>query len=377
MHEHFSFKKISLFIANLNGGGAERVFISLARIFVQQGFEVEFIVGIRSGQLATEVNDFTLIDLKANSAASSVLPLASHLRKNPPDILLSAMPHVNLAAIIAAKLSFRKLKVVCSVHENAFYSLEHVSFYEKMLLRLLKIAYYFSDGLIAVSKGLLESQLRFYGRSIPRFRRMIYNPIIENISLVMPLRPIVAAPARGKFKIISAGRLSFEKDFSSLIRSFSLLSDVANISLTIFGEGPERANLEELVSKLKLEKNVFLPGFSNDLRSQFISSDLFIMSSIWEGFGNVLVEAMAAGCPVISTDCESGPKEILDNGNYGKLVPVGNVNEMRAAIEEARSGNVPVFDTKEAVQRFTFETIGLQYLSFFESCITKQPISII
>ncbi len=366
MSENFSFKKISLFIPNLYGGGAERVFISLANIFSKAGFEVELITGIKEGQLASQVDNLTVIDLKARSIARSIIPLTKHLRKNPPDILLSALPHANLAAIIAATASRKKMKVVCSVHENVFYSFSRISAYEKMILQMLKAVYRLSHGIVAVSQGLLDSQISFYKKTLPRHQQKIFNPIVENLSTVVPFRK--PGGTKENFRIISAGRLSVEKDFITLIRSFSLLTNRENVTLTIFGEGPERQKLEELVEELGLGQHVFLPGFSNDIRSQFIASDLFIMSSIWEGFGNVLVEAMAAGCPIISTNCESGPPEILAGGKFGKLVPVGDFEAMARAIERFRKGDVLLFNTEAAVARFTFDVIGAEYLQFFQKC---------
>ena len=130
-HNHI---KVSLFIPNLHGGGAERVFINLAKIFSGHGLSVELVVGNSNGELNKQIEGINLIDLRSSSVVRSIIPLVRHLRKSKPDILMSAMPHANLAAIISALLSGKKCKVVSTVHENVFFALQHISFYEKFIL---------------------------------------------------------------------------------------------------------------------------------------------------------------------------------------------------------------------------------------------------
>lgn len=356
--------KVSLFIPNLHGGGAERVFINLAKIFSERGLSVNLVVGNSNGELINQIEDINLIDLESSSVVKAIIPLVRHLRKSKPDILMSAMPHANLAAIISVLLSGKKCKVISTVHENVFYALQHISLYEKFILYLLKIGYRFSDGFVAVSSGLLKSYEHFQRNSLPQKRRFIYNPIIKKLgSLNLMVRKPVSP--NGTFRIISAGRLSFEKNFSLLINAFGLLEDKRNISLTIYGEGPERATLEILIKKLNLQDYINLPGYTHNLNEKFSESNLFIMTSIWEGFGNVLVEAMAAGCKVISTDCESGPREILGGGKYGDLIPVNDPIALANAIKEQLKHPEHLYRQEEMLSPFTFENIGNQYISLF------------
>ncbi|MCG8345898.1 MAG: glycosyltransferase [Chlorobiales bacterium] len=135
--------------------------------------------------------------------------------------------------------------------------------------------------------------------------------------------------------ILGVGRLVQQKDFPLLIRAFSRLRKRREARLMILGEGPLRPELEALVETLDLKKDISLPGFIANPYAYMRCSALFILSSRWEGFGNVLVEAMACGTPVVSTDCPSGPSEILENGKWGRLVPVGDVNAMAFAMESA------------------------------------------
>jgi len=367
--QKYSFKKICLFIPNLNGGGAERVFVNLSRIFMGYGFSVDLVVGSKTGSLACKVEDINVIDLASNGVLKSIIPLMKYLTAKKPDIILSAMSHANLAAIIAHKLSSSKCKIICTVHEDAFSVMEHISKHDKLVLRLMKFGYGFVNGIIAVSQGLLESQRKFYKASLPTNQVSIYNPIIPNSSNIIKQRVSKKSwSSNSPFKIVSAGRLNNQKDFDTLIKAFSKLPDYKNTRLTIYGEGPERENLLKLIKILELEEYVSLPGFTNDINTVFLHSDLFVLTSIWEGFGNVIVEAMAAGCPVIATNCKSGPSEILDNGRYGYLVPVKDVQEIAKSIVLVQNGNLIHFNTQQALQRFLFENVGLHYLNFFEKC---------
>ncbi len=363
--------KVSLFIPNLHGGGAERVFINLAKILFRHGISVDLVVGNSVGELINDLEDLNMIDLESSSVHRSILPLARYLRTSKPDILISAMPHANLAALIASFISGKPCKVVSTVHENVFFALKYVSVYEKLILYILKFGYLFSDGFIAVSGGLLKSYEEFYGGSLPHLKTFIYNPIINDIN------PPDFMLSNSKhtdeiFQIISAGRLSIEKNFSLLINAFSLLENKSNIFLTIYGEGPERNALELLIKKLNLEQYVSLPGYTHNLDQKLRGSNLFVMTSIWEGFGNVLVEAMYAGCKIISTDCESGPREILRGGKYGDLVPVNDLMALAEAIRRQVNYIKPSYQSEEALAPFTFTNVGNQYLSFFKEVLRNK-----
>ncbi len=362
--------KVSLFIPNLHGGGAERVFINLAKIFSERGLAVELVAGNSNGELVNQIENISMVDLRSSSVLKAIIPLVRHLRKSKPDILMSAMPHANLAAIIASLLSGRQCKVVSTVHENVFFALEHISLYEKFILYILKFGYHFSDGFVAVSTGLLKSYERFQGNSLPRIRKCIYNPIIKEFDS-SDVTGSSRYPENGVYRIVSAGRLSFEKNFGLLINAFSLIEDKSNITLTIYGEGPEREVLERLIERLDLHNYISLPGYTHDLTRRFSESNLFVMTSIWEGFGNVLVEAMAAGCRVISTDCESGPREILGGGKYGQLVPVNDAIALANAITIEMNQPAQPFNREEMLSPFTFDNIGSQYISLFKEVLEK------
>ncbi|NJK27869.1 MAG: glycosyltransferase, partial [Coleofasciculaceae cyanobacterium SM2_3_26] len=157
------------------------------------------------------------------------------------------------------------------------------------------------------------------------------------------------------------GRLVDQKDFATLIRAFSIVKKVRKSRLVILGTGPNKPRLEALIEELDLRDDVDLPGFVENPFKYMARASVFVMSSAWEGFGNVLVEAMAVGTPVVSTDCRSGPSEILDNGKYGALVPVGDAEAMARAILDVIAGKQKPVDPAW-LDRFRLETVANQYL---------------
>ncbi len=358
--------KIVIFLPNLDGGGAEKVFINLAKIFKLRGFETKLIVGFKRGILVKDIADLEVLDLNKKSVAKCILPLFQYLSINPPSILLSGMPHANLAAIIAGRLANKDIKIITSVHENPIRAFSFLSFKDKLILNFLRIAYPFADALIAVSDGLLKAQISFYGNQLPKKVLRIYNPIVD-FEVKNEFSRVVSS--NYKINFISAGRLNIQKGFEVLIRAFSILDISREVTLTIYGEGPERTKLQNLINTLQLHDKVFLPGFDIDLSSRMKEADVFVLSSKWEGFGNVLVEAMSFGCQVISTDCDNGPSEILNKGEYGFLVPVDDVFRMKKAIENVICGNSIKYNVFEATFPFTFKKVGDEYVSLLENLV--------
>jgi glycosyltransferase involved in cell wall biosynthesis len=173
------------------------------------------------------------------------------------------------------------------------------------------------------------------------------------------------------------GRLNEQKDFPTLIRAFKIVYEKSkNARLIILGEGSEREHLMHLIKELGLVDIVSLPGFLQNPFSYMHRSQVFVLPSIHEGFGNVLVEAMACGCPVVSTDCPSGPREILNNGEYGHLVPVGDAAAMAAAILDVLDGHGKAVPAAW-LEQFSPEIIARQYIEIFQRLLQQKKESII
>jgi glycosyltransferase involved in cell wall biosynthesis len=197
-----------------------------------------------------------------------------------------------------------------------------------------------ADYIVGVSAGVADDLREQIGLPSERVR-VVFNPIITPDIAVEAAEP-VGHPwfSDGGPVLVAAGRLRPQKDFPTLLRAVALVRDRRPVRLVLLGEGPDRAELEALVDRLGLGGIVDLPGNTDNPYAYFAKCTAYVLSSRWEGLPTVLIEALACGSPIVSTDCPSGPREILDGGSYGVLVPVGDVEALAAAIERALAGDV-------------------------------------
>lgn len=317
-------KKIVCYVPTLAGGGAERVILNLAEAFAAAGHEtivlLDRLEGAYQGQLPWGVRITTL---DARKSILALPRLIGFLRRERPDVLLSALFVNNLNAAVARRVMGRRLRVFLSEHNTLSVQLrQNPNRLMQLLSRLLPRLYPWADGLVAVSPGVGQDLQDHFGLRMPV--HVIGNPILPTDAARLyegatPLLPAGEGPL-----FLGAGRLVPQKDFTTLIRAFALLRQERPVRLLILGEGEERPKLEHLVRQLGIQHDVALPGFTEQVHPYYRAADVFVLSSAWEGFGNVLVEAMAAGTPVVSTNCPSGPDFILEDGRYGSLVPVGD-----------------------------------------------------
>ena len=295
------------------------------------------------GEYLDQVPDgVRLVDLDSHRTAASILKLVGYLRRERPDAILSTLAHANVVTLITKLLFARRLRVVVRV-ESTFTEMYHnVTFKQRQTLRVLKWLLPSADGIVAVSQGVADDL------------RSIVPTASDRITAIP--NPVVTPDLDGKAGepvdhpwfnddctpvILSAGRLSSEKDHATLLRAFAEVLRSRPARLVILGEGPERENLLDMAERLEVSQHVDLPGFKINPFAYMSRSSALVLSSRYEGFPNVLVQAMACGTPVVSTDCRSGPREILQDGKWGPLVPVGNWRHMARAILETLDDPVP------------------------------------
>jgi glycosyltransferase involved in cell wall biosynthesis len=326
---------VSFLIPDLSGGGAERVMLNLATGFAQQGLAVDLVVVRATGAYLSQVPpEIRLVNLATQRLSNSFPALIRYLKQTRPQLLIAALEDINIAAIVAKKLAGVSTKVIVTIHSHL--SLEarnSAQLKRKIVPYFLRWFYSFADAVVAVSEGVAEDLSQMSGLPLQKIK-VIYNPIVTP-TLLAKMREPVTHPwlIPGQVPVIlGVGRLSIQKDFPTLIRAFAEVRRHRDVRLLILGEGEERSHLEALVDQLNLTDEVDLPGFVPNPYAYMSHSALFVMSSAWEGFGNVLVEAMAAGTSVVSTDCKSGPAEILSQGQYGRLVAAGDVQGLAMAI---------------------------------------------
>jgi glycosyltransferase involved in cell wall biosynthesis len=361
-------KRLAIFLPGLYGGGAERVILNLASGFAGKGHNVDLVVAQAEGPYLREVPAAVRVvalnhrRLQVRRTLASLPALVRYLRRERPDAMISGL-HANIIALWARRITGIPERVIISEHSTFSHQNRLLpAWYGRVMCRLVCWFYPWADGIVAVSKGVandLEQTAR-----IPRdLIRVIYNPIVTpelrkkaNDPLEHPWFKSGEPPV-----ILGVGRLELAKDFATLIQAFARVRETFSARLLILGEGNERLALEALVRRLSLEQDVSLPGFVPNPYPFIAKASLFVLSSRWEGLPTVLVEALYCGTPVVSTDCPSGPREILRDGQYGKLVPVGNVAALAQSIEAILDdeGDRP---PRESVQPFEIETVVQKYI---------------
>ena len=317
--------------------------MSLAVGLAERGVLVDLVLVRAEGEYLSQVTEeVRLIDLDSHRTAASFLKLVRYLRRERPTALLSTLAHANVAALLAKLLVRERVRLVVRM-ENTFSEMfESGTFKQRQTLRLLRLLLPSAEGIVAVSQGVADDLSEVLPNASHRITT-IYNPAVWP-----ELSDQTAAPVEqpwfsgeGIPVILSAGRLTTVKDHATLIRAFAEVLRSRPARLVILGVGPERGNLLELAANLELSQHVDLPGFKTNPLSYMSKCKVFVLSSQYEGFPNVLVQAMACGTPVVSTDCPSGPREILEDGLWGRLVPVGDWHSMAEAILETLSKPTP------------------------------------
>lgn len=356
--------KVSILLPDLIGAGAQRVMANLAKGLLEHELEVDLVLVRAEGPYLAEIaKGVRVVDLRSRRVATSILPLVRYLRSERPDVLLSALDHVNVGALLARRLSRVSTRVIPTVHVS--YLAEGTGRPGRRTLvvyAMAKWCYRWADAIVAVSRGTAEEVVRTTGVP-PRRVRAIYNPAISpkihELANAQLEHPWFGPGQPGV--VLGMGRLQPEKDFSTLIRAFALLRPDRDLRLLILGEGSERDRLERLVHQLNLTEHVSLPGFAGNPFAYLARSSLFVLSSATEALPTVLIEALALGVPVVSTNCRNGPGEILNDGQYGRLVPVGDAAALAGAMRDALSQprrKVP----QEALRRFTFDAAVAEYV---------------
>lgn len=360
---------IAFYLPSLCGGGAERVVVNLAQGITERGIGVDLVLAAAEGPLLDQVPPTVrIVDLHAPRVLRSLAPLAGYLRQERPRVLVSSMGHANLIAIWAAKLAGGVAPLIVTEHNTLSQETQRQSrLVGKLWPHLLRTFYPWATTIVAVSRGAADDLARTAG--LPRGRiEVVYNPVITPAMLALarqaPDHPWLA-PGQPPV-ILGAGRLTGQKDFLTLVRAFAEVRRRRPARLVILGEGPDRPAIEALVRDLDVVDDVALPGFQENALAYMAGSAVFVLSSAWEGLPTVLIEALAAGTRVVSTDCPSGPREILQDGRLGALVPVGDAAALAAATLEALERPASALPT-DALLPFTREASVDHYLRVIES----------
>ena len=331
---------ICLFLPSLHVGGAERAFVTLANAFVVRGFAVDMVLAEAKGCFLEDLSpDVRVVDLGAGRVFRAALPLARYLRSVRPRALLSAMGHANVVALVARILSGSAARVVVS--ERSTFSMAWqgmqgrgnpaISILMPWLVRLL---YPYADAVVSVSRGVEQDRVANVSVA-PDRSVVIYNPVVDPTFMLRTDESLnMAWFNEGEPPVLLAvGRLTRAKNYPLLLNAFAHIRARRPCRLVILGEGEQRESLLSLAQLLGIADDLHMPGFVDNPLPWMRQAAVFVLSSSWEGLPGVLIQAMACGARVVSTDCPNGPAEILEQGRWGRLVPVDDMAALASTIE--------------------------------------------
>lgn len=358
-------------LPSLQGGGAERVAVNLANDWKSRGFRVDFALMEKRGEFLSSVSaGIRVHDLNAARVRDVPWRLYLYFRMRKPDVTLVHMWPLTSVAVLAWVLAGRPGKLFVCEHVGLT---DHVKRDLSIPLGIaefaLRVSHHFASGVVAVSKGAAVDLSELARLSVDRIH-VIHNPVVSP-ALEPRLRKTSSQQLRhfwgGNFRyhLITVGTLKRQKNHHLLLEVFAIVCEKLDAGLVILGDGAERSSLEALIASLGITERVRLAGFYLDPTPWLRAADLFVLSSDFEGFANVVAEALACGTPVVSTACPHGPDEILQNGKYGVLVPVGDRVALVNGIHEALNRTWDSAALQQRALDFSVPKQSENYLKFF------------
>ena len=355
--------KICILMPDFAGGGAERIMVYLANQFVRSGIQVEILAGLAAGPYLSQLDERVLLrSLGSKREIFVIHKVVLYLLRERCDAMLCILNTFNVVGILARQISRSKTHVVLSQRGTLTDFLRpDATWKQRLRLKLMRYTYKRAARVICISKGLANEISQQFSID-PDKLEVIYNPCdvttvtsLSHESVDHPWFDPGEPPV-----ILGVGRLVRQKDFPTLIEAFALVRRSRQCRLIILGVGPEKPKLEMLIEKLNVSNDVELLGFVQNPFAFMRNSSVFVLSSQYEAFGNVVVEALACGVPIVSTDCPFGPAEILEDGRWGKLVGIGDSTAMAEAILKTLNGDV-VRSSEDRAQAFSGEKSVAEY----------------
>lgn len=354
--------RLALFIGDLSIGGAERVVVNLSKGFTDFGYDVDIVLVRKQGELLDEVpKQVDVVELGVDRMRWCVPLLARYLRKTRPRAIISFMTSANTMALFANQLGGDPSLTIATEHNTQ--SMKE-SLKPTIIRSLARFVYPLADHIVGVSRGV-SRDVTNWSKADGANVHTIFNPVIEDSFTEREYE----VPDHPWYRdddvdvILSAGRHVEQKDFETLIRAFAELSTTREARLVLAGEGERTHKYREIADELGVSDGVSMPGFVDNIHRYMYHSDVFALSSRWEGLSLVLIEAMGCGTPVVSTDCPSGPAEVLENGKYGPLVSVGSHTELADAIGRTLENPISSNQLRSRAQDFSIESATESYAS--------------
>lgn len=366
------FKHIALIIGSMRMGGAEKASVNLLNEFAGRGIQCDLVLVHNEGELLGELHkNIRVFPLGKSRTIFSGPALCRYFKDIKPQVIIAAQTHVQLLCLWSRNKVAKHIPVILNEHSNFSTNQPPGFFKRNFIRRLANTLFPSAQAITAVSKGVAEDLSKEFPGLSSKIS-ILHNAVVtkeliskSNEPVQLPWNEVPSIPV-----ILGAGRLVYDKDFNVLIEAVAIVRKQKRIRLVILGDGEEYKKIRTLANNLNFGEDILLNGYTKNPFSWMRISGLFVLSSRREGLPMVLIEAMACGCKVISTDCPSGPKEILQNGKFGKLIPVGDVQAMAKAIkDELESGQKP--DSMDiAIKPFLAEVAADKYLTLMKNLAT-------
>ncbi len=353
---------VALFLPSLVVGGAERMMLNIATGLSQRGYEVDIVLVNAEGDFLEKVpDDVDIVDLSSSRVLTSIPALVRYLRGTEPDVLLSTITPTNVVSLWATLIPTIDVKHVIRVArpESEAAKVQDNTTKERVTAALARRFYPFADEVVAISEGVAKD-LRT-NTSLHRIH-VIYNPVVTEELKKQSKEDVTHPWFNDEIPVIlGVGRLVDQKDFETLVRAFAMVRENREAKLVIFGEGYKRERLEQLTRELDIQNDVDLPGFTDNPYKYMANANVFVNSAKHEGFGNVIVETMACGTPIVATDCPGAPAELLEEGKVGRLVSVGDPREMSEGIKNMIDNPTNPRLLRKRAEDFTLDTAIEKY----------------
>jgi glycosyltransferase involved in cell wall biosynthesis len=400
--------KIAILLPSLEGGGAERSMLNLATGFLAEGREVDIVLCQAKGAFLDEIPaGATMIELEATGGlrarwiiarsnlqdffirlrpvllakktapeVASIRSLQRYIVASQPDVILSALPYANLSAIWAKELSGSRVPVIVSerIALSSYCAAPSNSrkWRWRYLPELVRRTYPKANRVVAVSDHVADELITTIGLHQDSVIT-VHNPVVDDNLRTRAQQPL-EHPWFAQDEppvILAAGRFTEQKDFATLIRAFAAVRADREARLVILGEGRLRDDLEQLVCTLGIQADVYMPGFVENPFQYMARASVLVLSSAYEGLPGVLIQALACGCPVVSTDCPGGSSEILEDGKYGALVSIGKADEMAKAVLAELDDPTPREILLRRAEDFSVERAVNNYLALLDTAVNQ------
>ncbi|MEN8212734.1 MAG: glycosyltransferase [Pseudomonadota bacterium] len=362
-------RHVCLYFPSYGDGGVERMTANLASGLAEAGVKVDFIINHQAAPYLSGLEYSVNFVTPPDNSSQHLGWLVDYLNTSQPDVLMTVKDAAGIMAIRAKKRSRAESRIIVRTGTALLSRFGHrgTGVVKRWLKsRKLKRYYQQADGHIAVAFGSRQELHQLIG--IPEEAIIVIkNPVITPSLLKLQHETLDHpwfAPS-GKSLVMGMGGFRQQKDFTTLIRAFALLHQSRPCRLLLLGKGRQQQRLIQLCRELGIEEDVMFPGFTDNPYPWLKRADLFVLSSLWEGSPNVLTEALASGTPVVATDCQSGPREILQDGKYGELVPLSDPQRMSEAMARTLDHPLNSEQLVEAASEYTLEASTRSYIQAF------------